>query len=128
MRIGLVDVDGHASKKKWGATIYPNIALCKIARYHKQRGDAVEWAFAFEHYDVVYMSKVFNFSPDDTTIYQADSIVKGGTGYDIATRLFDLPANTEGLCLRVPDTRLHKQVQVVCGAEERGRYHALYGR
>lgn len=89
MRIGLVDVDGHASKKKWGATIYPNIALCKIARYHKQRGDAVEWAFAFEHYDVVYMSKVFNFSPDDTTIYQADSIVKGGTGYDIASRLPD---------------------------------------
>ena len=35
MKIGLVDVDGHAKKKKWGATIYPNLALCKIARYHK---------------------------------------------------------------------------------------------
>ena len=32
MKIGLVDVDGHAKKKKWGATIYPNIALGKIAR------------------------------------------------------------------------------------------------
>lgn len=89
MNIGLVDVDGHAKKKKWGATIYPNLALCKIARYHKQRGDNVEWAFPFEHYDVVYMSKVFNFSPDDTTCYQADRIVRGGTGYDIASRLPD---------------------------------------
>lgn len=43
MRIGLIDVDGHASKKKWGATIYPNIALAKIARFHKELGDEVEW-------------------------------------------------------------------------------------
>lgn len=34
MKIGLIDVDGHASKKKWGATIYPNLALCKIPSYH----------------------------------------------------------------------------------------------
>lgn len=27
MTIGLVDIDGHAKKKKWGATIYPNLAL-----------------------------------------------------------------------------------------------------
>ena len=39
MKIGLVDIDGHAKKKKRGATIYPNLALCKIARYHKQQGD-----------------------------------------------------------------------------------------
>lgn len=89
MKIGLVDIDGHAKKKKWGATIYPNLALCKIARYHKQQGDTVEWAFPFEHYDVVYMSKVFNFSPDDMTCYNADRIVRGGTGYDIASRLPD---------------------------------------
>ena len=89
MKIGLVDIDGHAKKKKWGATIYPNLALCKIARWHKQHGDDVEWAFPFEHYDVVYMSKVFNFSPDDTTVYQADKIVKGGTGYDIKSQLPD---------------------------------------
>ena len=80
MKIGLIDVDGHN---------FPNLALCKIARWHKQQGDDVEWAFPFEHYDVVYMSKVFNFSPDDTTVYQADKIVKGGTGYDIASRLPD---------------------------------------
>lgn len=38
MLIGLVDVDGHAKKKKWGATIYPNLALAKIARYWRNRG------------------------------------------------------------------------------------------
>ncbi len=87
MRVGLVDVDGHAKKKKWGATIYPNIALCKIARWHKQQGDTVEWVDAFFHYDVLYMSKVFNFSPDDLTVYDADKIIKGGTGYDIHSAL-----------------------------------------
>ncbi len=87
MKIGLVDIDGHAKKKKWGATIYPNLALCKIARYHKQCGDDVEWASPMFHYDRVYMSKVFNFSPDDYTMYDADEIIKGGTGYDIASCL-----------------------------------------
>lgn len=87
MRIGLVDVDGHGKKKKWGATIYPNLALCKIARWYKMRGDDVEWAFPFEHYDKIYISKVFNFSPDDLTIYDADEIIRGGTGYNIESRL-----------------------------------------
>ena len=32
MKIGLLDVDGRHGKKKWGATIYPNVALGKIAR------------------------------------------------------------------------------------------------
>lgn len=62
MNIGLIDVDGHGKKKKWGATIYPNLALCKIACYHRERGDDVEWAFALKHYDKIYMAKVFNFS------------------------------------------------------------------
>ena len=87
MRIGLIDIDCHAAKKKWGATIYPNLALCKIAAYYKQRGDTVEWASAFEHYDILYKSKIFNFSPDDLTIYDADVIYKGGTGYSITSEL-----------------------------------------
>ncbi len=89
MKIGLVGVDGHAKKKKWGATIYPNLALCKIARYHRSQGDEVEWAIPFYHYDIIYMSKVFNFTPDDLTVYYADTIIKGGTGYDISSQLPD---------------------------------------
>lgn len=30
MNIGLIDVDGHHEKKKFGATVYPNIALGKL--------------------------------------------------------------------------------------------------
>lgn len=87
MNIGLIDVDGHAKKKKWGATIYPNLALCKIARWHRQQGDWVEWAIPFFHYDRIYMAKVFNFSPDDLTAYDTDEIIRGGTGYDITSQL-----------------------------------------
>ena len=44
MRIGLLDIDCHAGKKKWGATVYPNIALGKLAAWHRAQGDDVEWA------------------------------------------------------------------------------------
>lgn len=78
MRIGLVDVDGHN---------FPNLALMKLATYHKQRGDEVEWAFPLLPYDRVYMAKVFTFTQDDITAYQTDDIVRGGTGYDLQGKL-----------------------------------------
>ena len=95
MRIGLIDVDGRHGKKKWGATIYPNVALGKIARWHTMQGDDVEWAqpidlFDRHHYDILYASKVFNFSPDiDFRQFSFDRLGKGGTGYDIYKRLPD---------------------------------------
>lgn len=76
MRIGLVDVDGGKR--------FPNIPLMKISAYHKQKGDTVEWADAlFGEYDIVYMSKVFSFTPDDNTHYNTKKIIKGGSGYAI---------------------------------------------
>ena len=89
MNIGLIDVDGHAKKKKWGATIYPNLALCKIASYHRMNGDHVEWYDGLFGgvYDIVYMAKVFSFSTDYNEIINAKEIVKGGTGYDVAKSL-----------------------------------------
>ena len=80
MKIGLIDVDGHN---------FPNIALMKIASWHRQQGDTAEWAFPFEPYDRIYMSKVFTFTPDDLTAYQCPDIRRGGTGYDIKSRLPD---------------------------------------
>lgn len=79
MNIGLVDVDGHR---------FPNLALMKISSFHKERGDAVEWAVGYVPYDRVYMAKVFTFTPDDMTAYQGE-IVQGGTGYDLSSRLPD---------------------------------------
>lgn len=78
MKIGLVDVDGHG---------FPNLALMKISAYHKAKGDDVEWAMPFlVDYDRVYKSKVFTFTPDDYTPYECE-VVKGGTGYDIFSKL-----------------------------------------
>jgi hypothetical protein len=80
MRIGLVDVDGHN---------YPNYALMKISAWHKSRGDSVEWADPmFGEYDRVYMSKVFTFTKDNQDVWNCE-VIKGGTGYDIASRLPD---------------------------------------
>jgi len=79
MRIGLIDVDGHR---------FPNYALMKIAKYHCQSGDMVEWVNHLERYDKVYKSKVFTFSPDNTFVVQADEIFKGGTGYKMYHDLF----------------------------------------
>lgn len=89
MRIGLIDVDGHAKVKKWGATVYPNLALCKVSSYHRSIGDEVEWydgLFGGE-YDKVYVAKVFNFSSDIGFAIHAKEVVRGGTGYDITSKL-----------------------------------------
>ena len=78
MKIGLIDVDGHN---------YPNLPLMKISAWHKQRGDSVEWYSPLfsGHMDIVYMSKVFSFTPDYEYYIDADEIKKGGTGYAITT-------------------------------------------
>jgi hypothetical protein len=78
MKIGLIDVDGHH---------FPNLALMKISTYHKQQGDQVEMFFPMNHYDKVYMSKVFDFTPDFETCINADEVIKGGTGYDLQNKL-----------------------------------------
>ena len=80
MKIGLIDVDGHH---------YQNLALMKISAYHKAKGDTVEWWFGFDHYDRVYMSKVFDdtYTPDIPEPLNTDEIVKGGTGYGLDNAL-----------------------------------------
>ena len=83
MRIGLLDIDFKSKTSH----AYPNLALCKIAAFHKAKGDIVEWASPFEYYDILYRSKIFNFTPDDTTMYNAGLEIRGGTGYDIKSVL-----------------------------------------
>lgn len=79
MQIGIIDVDGKI----------PNLALMKISRYHKLKGDNVEFCNYLKHYDIVYKAKVFTFTPEDTYVINADRIIKGGTGYDIHKKLPD---------------------------------------
>lgn len=77
MKIGLIDVDGHSN--------FPNIPLMKIAAWHKQQGDEVEWyqPLFSGHMDRVYMSKVFSFSPQYPYYVDATEVIKGGSGYHI---------------------------------------------
>ena len=103
MRIGLMDVDGHN---------FPNLALMKIANYHKQNGDTVEWINHLVQYDKVYQSKVFTFTPDNRFTVQANEIIKGGTGYKMYNDLFC--DNTE------PDYSMYPQYPHAYGFLTRG--------
>lgn len=105
MNIGLIDVDGHH---------FPNLALMRLSAYHKAHGDSVEWWDGFKHYDRVYMSKVFTFSPDVDTCINADEIITGGTGYkDYGS----LPAEIEGT---FPDYSLYPEWKPAIGFLTRG--------
>lgn len=106
-RIGLVDVDGHH---------YPNLALMKLSAYHKALGDTVEFAGSLFHYDKIYMAKVFDdtYTQDDLQAYDADEIVKGGTGYDLTSTL---PAEIEHI---YPDYSLYGATDDAYGFLTRG--------
>lgn len=106
MKIGLIDVDGHN---------FPNLALMKLSSWHKKEGDTVEWYSGIEHYDRVYMSKVFAFTPDEERIVQADEVVKGGSGY----KIFDqwLPKDVEHIC---PDYSIYPKHKEAYGFLTRG--------
>lgn len=82
MKIGIIDVDSHN---------FPNLALMKIAAYHKKQNDDVEWWYSdFVHYDKVYMSKIFSddYTEDIPEPLNADEVIKGGTGYCISLNNF----------------------------------------
>lgn len=90
MKIGVIDVDGHN---------FPNVALMKLASYHRIKGDKVEWAMPmFGDYDRIYASKIFTFSPNfDIMLYKTKELIKGGTGYDIKSQLPEEIDNHSGL-------------------------------
>ena len=106
MKIGLIDVDGHGG--------FPNLALMRLSAWHKNQGDTVEWWNGFCHYDRVYMSKVFTFSPDIDTVIDADEIIRGGTGYkDYGS----LPPEIEATA---PDYSIYPNVDYAIGFLTRG--------
>ncbi len=106
MQIGLIDVDGHNG--------FPNLALMKIAAWHREHGDNVAWWNGFLHYDRVYLSKVFTFTQDCDTIINADEIITGGTGYK---DFRELPAEVESVR---PDYSIYPNYQRALGFLTRG--------
>lgn len=82
MLIGLHDSEKEYFKK---AKTFPNYALMKIAAYHKAEVDTVEWWDPAKAYDRVYSSKIFDFTEENRDL--PPGTIKGGTGYDIESRL-----------------------------------------
>lgn len=116
MNIGLIDVDNTNRKRGNDDPPFPNLALMKISAFHKQRGDVVQFASPmFGTYDIVYMSKIFTFTPDDHNIYRAGEIIKGGTGYDIYSKL---PAEIDAI--RTLDYSLYPHATSAYGFLTRG--------
>lgn len=107
MRIGLIDVDGHN---------FPNLALMRLSAWHKAQGDQVEWyePLLSDPCDLVYMSKVFTFTPDYPWAINAKEIVRGGTGYGLYT---DLPEEVEST---FPDYSIYPNYDRAVGFLTRG--------
>lgn len=78
MFVGLHDSEKEHFKHK---KTFPNYALMKISAYHKAKGDSVEWWDPAKDYDLVYSSKIFDFTEENKDL--PPDTIKGGTGYDI---------------------------------------------
>ena len=125
MRIGLIDVDNRDKLEN----CFPNIALMKLAAWHKQKGDTVEWyePMFSGHMDRVYMSKVFTFTPDYNYHIDAYEIIKGGSGYCISlvdgkevfdkTKDIELPYEIEHI---YPDYSIYGITDTAYGFMSRG--------
>jgi hypothetical protein len=89
MKIRLLQLDGK----------FPNIALMKISTYFKRKGYDVDWytpSIDFENTDILYVSKIFEFTPDYKYYPVNCKIEKGGTGFDIYKTLpFEIDIITE---------------------------------
>lgn len=105
MKIGLLDVDSHN---------FPNLPLMKISAYHKAKGENVEKIIPVQKYDIVYVSKIFDFTDDYLFHINADKIVKGGTGYGLDNKL---PDDIEHM---YPDYSLYNLNNVAYGFLTRG--------
>ena len=74
MNIGILAVD----------STFPNLSTYEDKRISQEAGRHCDWYTPFEHYDKLYMAKVFSFTQDYLQhITNTDCIEKGGTGYDI---------------------------------------------
>ena len=108
---------------------FPSLPLMKLSAYHKSIGDDAELYDHTKHYDLVFASKVFSFSPDIESVYpvQADEIRKGGTGYCISVvngrEVYDkskdsmLPKEIEHI---YPDYSLYPEYNYAVGFLTRG--------
>lgn len=74
MRILLINIDSTK----------PNLALKKIEKYHKDRGDKVTWDFPLmtDHADKIYVSVIYTWNKDKCKEWEGRAEI-GGSGYDL---------------------------------------------
>lgn len=109
MRIAIHDAEAEVTHT---AQKFPSYALMKISAWHKARGDEVEWWQPLLGYDVVYSSKVFDFTPENP--YLPDNTIRGGTGYGLYQ---DLP---EEIDVMFPDYSMYSSCDYAIGYLTRG--------
>lgn len=88
----------------------PSIPLMKISAFHKKQGDEVKFVDNyFEHFDKVYISKIFNLNLKTINplnyIPTADEIQFGGSGYAISVE------NGKEVYSKEKDKRLSKEIE-----------------
>lgn len=127
MRIGLIDADAESR----GKVTFPNLALMKIAAWHKSRGDTVEWYMPLlsGQMDKVYVSKVFGdeYTKDYMWPIDADEVVRGGSGYairvidghEVYDKALDPPLPPEIECM-TPDYSIYEIADTAYGYLTRG--------
>lgn len=73
-KVRLVDVDSKI----------PNLALMKISAYHKKQGDDVDFYNPLlDESDLIYASKVFDFTDRYNYFPEDTKVIKGGSGYNL---------------------------------------------
>lgn len=112
MIVGLHDAEKEHFRK---GKSFPNLALMKISAWHKSQGDHVEWWIPTIHYDRVYSSKVFDFTP--VNLYLPDDAIRGGTGYRDVPMDKELPPEIDGM---YPDYSIYPDCDYAIGYLTRG--------
>lgn len=72
-----------------------NLAILKIAQYHINQNDDIDWynpLFDLDC-DILYISKIFTFTDDLIYLPLNAKVIKGGSGYDIYSKLPDYIEN-----------------------------------
>ena len=78
MNVCLIDVDSKI----------PNLALMKASTWHKQHGDTVKLGYEplFDHPDLCYMSKMFDFTEEPPFLPTDADILRGGLAIPTSER------------------------------------------
>jgi len=89
MKILLINIDSTK----------PNLALKKIEKYHRDKGDEVVWDFPLmaRHADKIYVSAIYTWSRGKCAEWEGRAEI-GGSGYDLKKTL---PPGIEGIKPRI---------------------------